>query len=83
MLRLIDGFGERADVQAAFESNLLPTGPVSSLADHYARYEAPLEVLNVHGTPAVRRWARRMSRDLRQRIARERTREEERRAGLE
>ena len=83
MLRLIDGFGERADVQAAFESNLLPTGPVSSLADHYARYEAPLEVLNVHGTPAVRRWARRLSRDLRQRIARERTDEEERMAGLE
>ena len=45
MLRLIDGFGERADVQAAFESNLLPRRPVSSLAEHYASHEAPFEVL--------------------------------------
>ena len=83
MLRLIDGFGERADVQAAFESNLLPMRPVSSLAEHYASHEAPFEVLKGHKTPAVRRWARRLSRDLRQRIARERTDEEERMAGLE
>ncbi len=83
MLRLIDGFGERADVQAAFASNLLPRRLVSSLADHYASHEAPLEVLKGHRTPAVRRWARRLGRDLHHRIVRERTREEERMAGLE
>ena len=83
MLRLINEFGERADVQEAFESNLLPRGPVSSMADHYASYEAPLEVLQGHQTPAVRRWARRLSRELRQLVADRRTDEEERMAGLE
>ena len=81
--RLIDDFGERADVQEAFKSNLLTTGPVSSLADHYARYEAPLKLLQGHETPGVRRWARTLSRKLRQLIARERTDEEETMAGLE
>ena len=81
--RVIDDFGERADVQEAFERNLLPRGPVSSLADHYASHEAPLKLLQGHGTPAVRRWARRLSRDLRQLIAHRRTDEEERMAGLE
>ena len=80
---LIDDFGGRVDVQEAFESNLLTTGPVSSLADHYASHEAPLEVLRGHRTPAVRRWARRLSRELRQLIAHKRTDEEERMAGLE
>ena len=83
MSRLIDGFGERTDVQDAFESNLLTTGPVSSLPDHYASHEAALEPLWVHGTPEVRDWARRLSRELRQHVARERTDEEERMAGLE
>ena len=82
MSRLIDDFGGRADVQKAFESNLFTTGAVSSLADHYASREAPLEVLQGHRTPAVRRWARRLSRDLRQLIAHKRTDEEERMAGL-
>ena len=83
MSRLIDDFGERTDVQEAFERNLLPRGPVSSMADHYARHEAPLEVLKAHGTPAVRRWARRLSREVRQLVADRRTDEEERMAGLE
>ena len=83
MSRLIDGFGERTDVQDAFESNLLTMGPVSSLADHYARYKAPLTLLQGHEAPRVRRWARRLSRELRQLVARERTREVERIAGLE
>ena len=82
MSRLINDFGERADVQEAFESNLHTTGVVSSMADHYARYEAPLKLFQGHGTPVVRRWARRLSRELRQLIARERTREDERMAGL-
>ena len=50
MSRLIDDFGERADVQEAFESNLHTTGVVSSLADHFARYEAPLKLLQGHET---------------------------------
>ena len=83
MSRLIDDFGARADVQDAVESNLHTTGPVSSLADHYASHEAPLKLLKEHGTPAVCRWARRLSRDLRQLIAHRRTDEEERMAGLE
>ena len=83
MSRLIDGFGGRADVQEAFERNLHTTGVVSSLADHYASHEAALESLRGHGTPEVRDWARRLSRELRQLVARERTDEEERTAGLE
>ena len=83
MSRLIDGFGERADVQGAFESNLHTTGVVSSLADYYASHEAPLEALQGHRTPAIRRWARKLSRELGQHIARERTYEEEHMAGLE
>ena len=83
MSRLIDDFGARADVQEAFESNLHTTGPISSLADHYASHEAPLEVLREHGSPEVRDWARRLNGELRQLVARERTDEEERTAGLE
>ena len=83
MSRLVNKFGERDDVQEAFERNLHTTGPVSSLADHYASHEAPLEVLKGHRTPAVRRWARRFSRELRQLVDHRRTDEEERMAGLE
>ena len=83
MSRLVDDFGGRVDVQEAFERNLHTTGPVSSLADHYASHEAPLEVLRGHRTPAVRRWARRLSRELRQLVDHRRTDEEEGMAGLE
>ena len=83
MSRLIDDFGERADVREAFEGNLHTTGVVSSLADHYASHEAAVELLRGHRTPEVGRWARRLSRKLRRHIARERTHEEEDMAGLE
>ena len=83
MSRVMDDFGGRVDVQEAFERNLHTTGPVSSLADHYASHEAPLEVLRGHRMPAVRRWARRLSRELRQLVDHRRTDEEERMAGLE
>ena len=82
MSRLIDEFGERADVREAFERNLYNTGTVSSLAYHDARHEAALEPLREHGKPEVRRWARRLGRELRRRIARERTYEEEHVGGL-
>ena len=82
MSRVIDDFGDRVDVQEAFESNLFTTGVVSSLADHYASHEAPLEALQGHQTPAVCQWAKRLSRDLRQLIVRHRTREKESTAGL-
>ncbi len=83
MSRVMGGFGGRVDVQEAFERNLHTTGPVSSLADHYASHEAPLEVLRGHRMPAVRRWARRLSRELRQLVDHRRTDDEERMAGLE
>ena len=82
MSRLIDEFGERADVREAFERNLYNTGVVSSLADHYVSHQAALESLRGHGTPEVRRWARRLGRELRGRIAYERTSEEEHVGGL-
>ena len=83
MSRVIDDFGVRADVREAFESNLHTTGVVSSLADHYAGHEAAIELLRGHGTPKVRRWARRLSRELRRHIDRERKHEEETMVGLE
>ncbi len=82
MSRLIDGFGERSDVQDAFESNLHTTGVVSSLADHYASHEAALEALQGHEMPAIRHWARRLRRELGQHMARHRTHEQETTAGL-
>ncbi len=82
MLRLIDEFGGRADVREAFERNLYTTGPVSSMADHDAGHKAALEALRGHGTPEVRRWVGRLSREMRQLIDHERTYEEERSGGL-
>lgn len=82
MSRLIDDFGERADVREAFETNLFTTGPVSSMADHDARHEAALEPLRGHKKPVVGRWARRLSRKLRRLIAHQRTYEEEHVGGL-
>lgn len=77
MARLIDEFGERADVQQAFERSLLPKGVVSSLAAHYADLEGALAALRAHGTPEVRRWATRVRRTLRRDAAAERTWDEE------
>ena len=59
MSRVIDEFGERSDVQEAFERGLFPKGVVSSLAAHYAAHEGALRALRAHGTPEVRRWATR------------------------
>ena len=80
--RVIDDFGERPDVQEAFERNLYTTGLVSSVADRYVGHEAALERLRGHGTPEVRRWARRLIRELGQRIDHGRTYEEEHSGGL-
>ena len=80
--RVIDDFGERPDVQEAFERNLYTTGLVSSVADYYTSHVAPLKLLQKHEKPEVRRWAVRLSRELRRRIAHERTYEEEHMGGL-
>ncbi len=80
--RVIDDFGERPDVQEAFERNLYTTGLVSSVADYYASHVAPLKLLQKHEKPEVRRWARRLGRELCQRIDHGRTHEEEHSGGL-
>ena len=80
--RVIDDFGERPNVQEAFESNLRTTGVVSSMAEYYVGHEAALEPLRGHKTPEVRRWAVRLSRKLRQLIDHERTYEEEHVGGM-
>ena len=77
MSRVIDEFGERSDVQEAFERGLSPKGVYSSLADHYASQEGALATLRNHRTPEVRRWARRLHRETGRVIASSRVREEE------
>ena len=77
MSRVIDEFGDRSDVQEAFERGLSPKGVHSSLSDHYASQEGALATLRKHRTPEVRRWATRVRRTLRRDAAAEKTREEE------
>ncbi len=77
MSRVIDEFGERSDVQEAFERGLSPKGVYSSLADHHASQEGALATLRKHRTPEVRRWARRLHRETGRVIASSRVREEE------
>ena len=77
MSRVIDEFGERSDVQEAFERGLSPKGVYSSLADHHASQEAALATLRKHRTPEVRRWARRLHRETGRVIDSWRVREKE------
>jgi len=52
------------DVDQAIRENIEALGWVGSLTSRYAQFEAPLRALDIHGSPRVRDWARRMLKYL-------------------
>ena len=72
--RLIDEFGNRKEVLDAVARNLLSFSCVGSRAAHFERYKVPVEALQKHGKPQVRRWSQLLLKDLDEqgRIARDR-----------
>ncbi len=55
--RLLDEFGDRADVLRAFDRNMNSFGWMGSRSNYYALYDEPLRDLENHPIGAVRRWA--------------------------
>ena len=70
MVKLIDEFGERNDVQRAIESNIVTYSWAGSMTRYYAMFVEPLEGLAGHHKPEVARWSRRLVRQLRAEIER-------------
>ena len=58
MARLFDEFGDRVDVQQAFEGNLHTFISFGSGIDHYSSYEVPLGGLLHHSNPNIRIWVK-------------------------
>ena len=78
ILRLLDEFGEAVNVHRALEINILRYSWVRSTADYYARFQEPLELLQNHSNPKVRRWAETMCGQIKRLVNRERINEAER-----
>ncbi len=83
ILRLIDEFGERDDVQRALVGNMYTFSWSGSLTTYYARYEQSLSALHKHAKAAVRRWAKKMSDSVANQIAREQDTDDEQSAYYE
>ena len=81
--RLIDEFGEYANVLDAIESNINNFSWVGSLTGYYDQYVNPLSALADHKMPAVQRWAKRLIRRLQGMIERARDQDAERDAERE
>ena len=64
MLRMLEEFGDREDVQRAIESNMSTFIWQRSTTVYYSGYEAPLKKLLDHPKMHVRHWARRVLRRL-------------------
>ena len=65
VLRLLDEFGDRADVQQSLLRNIHSFSWWGSTTEYFALHEAPLSKLhNEHPRPAVCRWAKRTLRSL-------------------
>ncbi len=80
MVRLLDEFGERDDVQRAVRSNLFTFSWQGSRTTHFALYKEPLHGLLKHPRPKVRRWAKAMLSQLNAAIEEARIEDEEREA---
>ena len=80
MVRLLDEFGERQDVQQAVGRNIGTFGWSGSTTTYYVLYEQPLNTLLQHAKPQVRRWAKSMIRQLREDVQRARNFDEEQNA---
>lgn len=83
MVRLIDEFGEREDVQEAIVSNMHNFSWRGSRTHYYARYEEPIGKVLQHPNPKISYWARGVLRHLRDSRETARRQEEERTARWE
>ena len=79
--QLIDEFGERPSVLDGIESNTNNYGWTGSMTKYYGQYIDPIGALTDHRIPSVRRWAKRMIRQLRSKI--ERARDHDAELGVE
>ena len=75
--RLIDEFGEREDVLAGAENNMGTYSWVGSMTDYHRRFLGPFGALTGHQTPAVRHWAKGITRRLQAAIEDARDHDEE------
>jgi hypothetical protein len=78
--RLLDDFGDRADVLRALTRNMYTFGWSGSRATYFALYDAPLRSLETHPRGAVRRWAKKTRTQLQTEIDDVRTEEDEQNA---
>ena len=77
-LRLINEFGEFGSVRRALETNIHCYSGVSSTAEYYSRFKEPLELLQNHQKPKVRRWADKMCEKIKRLVNHEGNHEAER-----
>ncbi|HZP08827.1 hypothetical protein [Methyloceanibacter sp.] len=75
--RLLNDFGNRDDVLNALFSNMHTFGWSGSRTTYYALYEEPLRGLENHPIGAVRRWAKKMSLQMRRAVDAARDEDEE------
>lgn len=80
IMRIIDDFGERDDVQSNLVGNMHTFGWSGSLTTYYELYEKPLAALHKHAKPAVCRWAKKMSESIARQIAKEQDSDDEQNA---
>ena len=78
MTRLLKQFGERDDVLQASAWNIDMFEWADSMATHYAQFEEPLEGLQSHNAPQVRKWAGKMLKYILERKAKAMKIDEER-----
>ena len=77
MVRMIREFGDRDDVLQAIGRNMGSYSWSGSLTTYYALYEQPMRGFRDHERPKVRRWARKMLRQLSAHIKEARNEDEE------
>ena len=77
MIRLLDEFGERDDVQQAVASNIHTFGWSGSMTTYFAQYEEPLTNLLEHPKIKLRRWAKDVLTQIRGSIENARRHDEE------
>jgi hypothetical protein len=78
MHRLLDEFGNRADVLSALTRNMYSFGWSGSLATYFALYDVPLSDLETHRLGSVRRWAKKTRLQLRRAAEEARNEDDER-----
>jgi len=80
MQRLLNEFGERADVQRALSRNLYTFGWTGSRATYFTLFEKPLQSLDSHSKLGIRQWAKRTLEQLEREIEAVKSEDEEQKA---